>query len=164
MSRQIIAITQVTLDGVMQGPGGPDLLLGRRTYDIWIDYWPKQEGPIAAAFGNATKYVVTRKTDPLTWETSKRIGADVVGEVRKLKATDGPPLHVWGSGKLLQTLMGARLVDEHRIWLFPLVLGQGKRLFEEGLPRHELGLFDTRRTAKGVVLNTYRALASGALS
>ncbi|HET6362476.1 MAG TPA: dihydrofolate reductase family protein, partial [Gemmatimonadota bacterium] len=171
MMRKVIAITQVTLDGVMQGPGGPeedprngftlggwampffdeaggqaidetiagpfDMLLGRRTYEIFASYWPHQgDNPIAKAFNKATKYVVTRTLDKIEWKPSKRLGDDVVDELRGLKASDGPEFHVWGSGNLLQTLIAAELVDEHRLWVFPVVLGQGKRLFENGLPPH----------------------------
>lgn len=190
--RKITAITQVTLDGVMQAPGGPeedptngfthggwampyfdddggrtvgeviadelDLLLGRRTYEIFAAYWPKHgdDNPIAKAFNKATKYVVTRSLDRLDWESSQRIDGDVVEEVRQLKASDGPALQVWGSSVLLQTLIAADLVDEHRIWIFPLVLGEGKRLFENGLPPRGLTLVETRSTPRGVLVNTYR--------
>lgn len=189
--RKLIAITHVTLDGVMQSPGGPeedprsgfthggwvmpfsddalnqaigetiagefDMLLGRRTYEIFAAYWPYQGGnPIATAFNKATKYVVTRSLDQLDWETSLQIGGDVVDEIRRLKASDGPPLHIWGSGELLQTLIAADLVDEYRIWIFPLVLGEGKRLFENGVPARGLTLVETRSTPRGVLVNTYR--------
>ena len=193
--RKIIAITQLSLDGVMQAPGGPeedptngfphggwfmrhgdegvmqaldetiagkfDLLLGRRTYDIWNSYWPHHgDNPIGQAFNRAAKYVVTTRRDPLTWEKSHRLGGDVVKELRQLKAAKGPALHVWGSGKLLQTLMAAGLVDEHRLWIAPVVLGQGKRLFENGLPLRSLKLLSSRSTPKGVLINTYRPIAS----
>jgi dihydrofolate reductase len=189
--RKIIAITQVTVDGVMQAPGGPDedrrngfphggwampfvddaakqvigetiadefdMLLGRWTYDLFAGYWPKQgDNPIAKAFNKAIKYVVTRTLDQPDWKTSQRISGDVVEEIRRLKASDGPMLHVWGSGTLLQTLMAADLVDEHRLWVFPVVLGQGKRLFEDGIPPRRLSLVTTRSTPSGVLLNTYR--------
>ena len=189
--RKIIAITQVTLDGVMQSPGGPeedpsngfthggwamsfgddvlgqviaetiagefDMLLGRRTYEIFAAYWPNQgDNPIAKAFNKATKYVVTRSLDQLDWEHSRRIGGNVVDEVGRLKASDGPALHIWGSSELLQTLIAAELVDEYRLWVFPLVLGKGKRLFENGVPPRRLSLVATRSTARGVLLNTYR--------
>jgi len=192
VSREIIAITQVTLDGVMQGPGGPeedpsngftgggwampffddegsraidetiggefDLLLGRRTYEIWVSYWPKHDdNPIGKAFNKAKKYVVTRTLDRLDWKHSQRIGGDVVEEIRRLKESDGPPLHVWGSSELMQTLTAAGLVDEYRIWLFPVLVGKGKRLFEDGVPSRVFSLVATRRTPSGVLLNTYRA-------
>lgn len=188
---RLIAISQLTLDGVMQSPGGPgedprdgfthggwamsfgddalsqviaetiadefDMLLGRRTYEIFAAYWPRHgDGPIGTAFNKATKYVVTRTLDRFDWEHSRRIGGDVVNEVRKLKASDGPPLHVWGSGELLQTLMAAGLVDEHRLWIAPLLLGEGRRLFREGSPPRGLALVGTRTTPKGVLVTTYR--------
>jgi dihydrofolate reductase len=191
MMRKIVSITQVTLDGVMQSPGGPeedprngfthggwamryvddtgrqaigetiagefDMLLGRRTYEIFAAYWPNQgDNPIAKAFNKATKYVVTRRLDRLGWKNSQRLGGDAVEGVRQLKASDGPALHVWGSGELLQTLIAAELVDEYRIWVFPLVLGEGKRLFEKGVPPRGLSLVGTRSTPSGVLLNTYR--------
>lgn len=192
--RQLIAITQVTLDGVMQAPGGPDedprngfthggwampfvdaaasqvigetiagafdMLLGRRTYEIFAGYWPKQSGSIAKAFNKATKYVATRTLDRLEWRDSQRIGDDVEEEVRRLKASDGPALHIWGSSKLLQTLIGADLVDEYRLWIAPVVLGEGKRLFESGVPPRGLSLVATRSTPKGVLVNTYRVAGS----
>ena len=189
--RQIIAITQVTVDGVMQAPGGPeedrrngfthggwampfvddaanqvigetiagefDMLLGRWTYELFAAYWPKQgDNPIAKAFNKATKYVVTRTLDQLDWKTSRRISGDVVDELRRLKASDGPVLHIWGSSELLQTLIAAELVDEYRLWVFPVVLGEGKRLFENGVPPRRLSLVATRSTPSGVLLNTYR--------
>ena len=189
--RKIIAITQVTVDGVMQAPGGPeedprngfshggwampflddtlkqvvgetiadefDMLLGRWTYDIFAAYWPNQgDNPITKAFNKATKYVVTRRLDQLDWKNSQPIGGDVVDELRRLKASDGPALHIWGSGDLLQTLIAAELVDEYRLWVFPVVLGEGKRLFENGVPPRGLSLVATRSTPRGVLLNTYR--------
>jgi dihydrofolate reductase len=188
--RKIIAITQVTLDGVMQAPGGPeedpsngfthggwampfvdeaaskvigetiagefDMLLGRRTYEIFAGYWPNQgDHPIAKAFNNATKYVVTRSLDRFDWEKSQRIDGDVVEEIRQLKVSDGPVLHIWGSSELLQTLIAAELVDEFRIWIFPVVVGEGKRLFENGVPPRGLTLVETRSTPSGVLVNTY---------
>jgi dihydrofolate reductase len=191
MMRKIITITHVTLDGVMQSPGGPeedptngfthggwampffdddagqaigeivagefDMLLGRRTYDIFASYWPNHgDNPIGKAFNKATKYVVTHSLDQLAWKESQRIGGDVVDELRRLKASDGPELHVWGSSELLQTLIAAELVDEYHLWVFPLVLGEGKRLFEHGVPPRSLSLITTRSTPSGVLLNTYR--------
>lgn len=187
--RSIIAITQVTLDGVMQAPGGPEedpsngfthggwamphgdaalmqvigeimagefgMLLGRRTYDIFAGYWPKHDdNPIGKAFNKATKYVVTRGRAPLDWKTSQRIIS--VDEVRRLKASKGPELHVWGSSTLLQALIAADLVDEYRLWVAPVVLGKGKRLFESDVPARGLTLVETRSTTKGVLINTYR--------
>ena len=134
-----------------------DMLLGRRTYEIFAAYWPNQgDNPIAKAFNKATKYVATRSLDQLDWENAQRMGGDVGDEVRRLKASDGPPLHIWGSSELLQTLIAAERVDEYRILIFPLVLGEGKRLFENGIPPRSLSLVATRSTPSGVLANTYR--------
>lgn len=134
-----------------------DMLLGRRTYEIFASYWPNQgDHPIAKAFNKATKYVVSRSLERLDWEKSQRIAGDVVSEVPQLKASDGPELHIWGSGELLQTLIGANLIDEYRIWIFPVVLGKGKRLFEKGVPAFAVTLTETRSTSTGVILNTYQ--------
>jgi dihydrofolate reductase len=189
--RKIIAITHLSIDGVLQSPGGPeedpqggfthggwgmlfdddlvpkvlrklmagkfDLLLGRRTYDIFAGYWPRHaDNFIGEAFGKAVKYVVTRGAKPLPWQESVRIGGKAVEAIRKLKRTQGPDLHVWGSGNLLQTLIRARLVDEHRILVYPAVLGYGKRLFEPGTPPHRLKLVESKAGSGGVVINTYR--------
>jgi dihydrofolate reductase len=189
--RKIIAVTQVTLDGVMQAPVGPeedpsngfthggwamplvdddgrkvigqtiarefDMLLGRRTYEIFAGYWPNQgDNPIAKAFNKATKYVVTRSLHRLDWKKSQRIDGDVVEEVQMLKASEGPELHVWGSSELLQALIAAEFVDEYRLWVFPVVLGEGKRLFENGVPPRTLTLVEARHTSTGVLVNTYR--------
>jgi dihydrofolate reductase len=188
--RKIIAITQVSLDGVMQAPGGPeedpsngftqggwampflddglhqaigetiagefDMLLGRRTYEIFAAYWPNHaDGPIGMAFNKATKYVVTRSLDRFDWKKSQRIDGDVVEEVRQIKASDGSALHIWGSSELLQALIAADLVDDYRVWVFPLVLGKGKRLFENGVPPRGLTLVETRSTPRGVLVNMY---------
>jgi dihydrofolate reductase len=113
------------------------------------------DNPIAKSFNKATKYVVTRSLHRFDWEKSQRIDGDVVEKVRQLKASDGPALYIWGSSEFLQTLIAARLVDEFRIWVFPLVLGEGKRLFESGVPPLGLTLVKTRSTPKGVLVNTY---------
>jgi len=187
--REIIVITQITLDGVVQGPGGPeedprngfthggwampfidgvvqqvldetiagefDLLLGRWTYELWTSYWPKHtDHPVGKAFDKAKKYVVSRSLDHLDWKNSERLSG--VDDVRRLKASEGPALHVWGSSVLLQALIAADLVDEYRMWIVPVVLGEGKRLFERGVPARGLSLVETRSTPKGVLLNTYR--------
>jgi dihydrofolate reductase len=132
--------------------------LGRRTYQIFAGYWPHQEGDnaIAKAFNKARKYVASRSLDRLDWERSQKIGGDIVGDLRRIKASDGPDLHVWGSSELLQTLIAADLVDEYRMWVFPVVLGEGKRLFGHGLPPRALALVATQSTPKGILLNTYR--------
>jgi len=133
-----------------------DLLLGRRTYEIWAAYWPYANHPIANAFNKVAKYVVTKSLGSLDWANSHPLGGDVVDEIRRLKASDGPALHIWGSSQLLQTLIAAQLVDEFRVWIYPVVLGKGKRLFEEGGPAFGLTLVESRPTSKGTLLNTYR--------
>jgi dihydrofolate reductase len=134
-----------------------DLLLGRRTYEIWAAFWPYAgDHPIANVFNKAAKYVVTNSLDKFDWVNTHGISGDAVEGVRRLKASDGPELHIWGSSELLQTLIAAQLVDEFRVWVYPLILGKGKRLFEEGVPPCALTLVESRRTSKGILLNTYR--------
>lgn len=187
---KIIAITQLSIDGVMQAPGGPEedpssdfkhggwfmhygddmlhetiseiisgefeMLLGRRTYDIFASYWPlHDDDPIGKAFNKAKKYIATRTLDHLDWNNAQ-ILRDVVGEVGRLRASEGPEIHIWGSSNLLQTLISAGLVDEHRLWIAPVVLGGGKRLFENGVPAGAMSLVDTKVTSTGMIINTYR--------
>ena len=193
--RKILANAHVSLDGVVQSPGGPDedprngfayggwtapygddrsgelltatmaepfdLLLGRRTYEIFAAYWPYHgDNPIGERFNAATKYVVTRSLDHLDWENSERIsgdtGSDVAQAIARLKSGDGPDIHLWGSSELLQALTAAGLIDEYRLWIYPLVLGRGKRLFERDVPAQALTLVDTKTTSTGVMFNTYR--------
>ena len=131
-----------------------------RAYEIFAACWPNQGDNPTKAFNKATKYVVTCNLDQFDWENSLPIRGDVVDEVHRLKASDGPALHIWGSSELLQTLIVAELADEHRIWVFPLVLGEGKRLFESGVPPGRLALVETRSTPNGVLINTYRPAGS----
>jgi dihydrofolate reductase len=140
-----------------------DLLLGRRTYEIWAAFWPyagAAASPIANAMNKATKYVVTNSLDSFDWVNTQRISGDAVEEVRRLKASEGPDLHLWGSSKLLQTLMAAQLADEFLVFVYPVVLGKGKRLFEAGVPPFGLTLVESRRTSMGILLNTYRLAGS----
>ncbi len=187
---KIIAITQLSIDGVMQAPGGPEedpsnefkyggwfmhygddmlheiiseiisgdfeMLLGRRTYDIFASYWPlHDDDPIGKAFNKAKKYVTTRTLEHLDWNNAQVL-RDAVEEVGRLRASEGPEIHIWGSGNLLQTLISAGLVDEHRLWIAPVVLGGGKRLFENGVPAGALSLVDSKVTSTGMIINTYR--------
>ena len=190
--RKIIAITHLTLDGIMQSPGAPqedprngfthggwampfgddtlnkvlgeltagefDMLFGRRTYEMLGSFWPYQgDNPTTRAFNKATKYVVTRTLRHLDWENSRAIdGNDFVNEVRRLKASDGPVLHIWGSSQLMQTLIAADLIDEYLLWIVPIILGKGKRLFENGVPPRSLRLVKTQSTSTGVLVNTYQ--------
>jgi dihydrofolate reductase len=165
--RKLIVSTFLTLDGVMQAPGGPeeddsdgfahggwsvsywddqmgqvmteamsapfDLLLGRTTYDIFAAYWPHAtEEPGAKPLNDATKHVASRSHQMLEWGPSVLIEGDAAEGVARLKKEDGPELQVHGSGNLIQTLMRHSLVDEYRLWIFPLVIGSGKRLFSDG--------------------------------
>lgn len=189
--RELIANTFVTVDGVMQAPGGPeedpaggfshggwsvgywdegmqsvmgelmgtpfDLVLGRRTYEIFAAHWPHAgDDPAAAPLNRAAKHVATRTLTELEWQNSFVIGGDVPDGVRALKAQDGPELQVHGSANLLQTLFAHGLVDELRLWTFPVVLGTGKRLFEAGVPADGLELAGSRTFSSGVVYAVYR--------
>ena len=188
--RTLTANTFMSLDGVMQAPGGPeedpaggfahggwsagywddamgavmgeamghpfDLVLGRRTYEIFAAHWPFSPEPEAAPLNAATKHVASRTLTEVTWENSRLLGDDVPGAVRALKDGDGPELQVHGSANLLQTLLAEGLVDELRVWTFPVVLGGGKRLFEPGLPAGGLTLTGSQVSSTGVVIATYR--------
>ena len=188
--RRLMVTTFLTLDGVMQAPGGPgeddsgdftfggwsvnywdermrefmtqtmsvpfDLLLGRRTYDIFVTYWPDApEEAGSKPLNDATKYVASRGRPTLDWKESVLIEGDAAEGVAALKRTDGPELQVHGSGNLIQTLMANDLVDEYRLWVFPLVLGSGKRLFADGAIPSGLKLVDSTVSTTGVVIGTY---------
>jgi dihydrofolate reductase len=133
-----------------------DLVLGRRTYDIFAAYWPNaSEQAGAKPLNDATKYVASRGRPSLTWERSVLIDGDTAEGVAKLKQEDGPELQVHGSGNLVQTLMHHELVDEYRLWVFPVVIGSGKRLFADGAIPGSLRLLDTKVSTTGVVIGTY---------
>jgi dihydrofolate reductase len=188
--RELIVNTFLTLDGVMQAPGGPeeddsggftyggwsvnywdeqmrqvmteamstpfDLVLGRRTYDIFAAYWPHApEEAGAKPLNDATKYVVSRNRPTLEWEKSVLIEGDAAEGIAALKKEDGPELQVHGSGNLIQTLMRYNLVDRYRLWVFPLVIGSGKRLFSDGTIPSGLKLVDSQVSTTGVVIGTY---------
>ena len=188
--RRLIVTTFLTLDGVMQAPGGPeedpsdgfayggwsvnywddvmarfqaqamrgpfDLVLGRKTYDIFAAYWPTapEEGG-GKPLNDATKYVASRGRPNLDWSKSVLFEGDAAEAVAALKQTNGPELQVHGSGNLVQTLLRHNLVDLYRLWGFPLVLGSGKRLFSEGTIPAGLKLVDTTVSSTGVVIGTY---------
>jgi dihydrofolate reductase len=150
-------------DEVMNGAMGEtmsrpfDLLLGRKTYEIFAAHWPHAgDNPITQLFNKATKYVASRTLAGLDWVNSQILEGDVAKAVARLKAGEGPELQVHGSANLLQTLIGAGLIDEHRVWIFPVVLGSGKRLFEAGAPPHALSLAKSTLSTTGVVMNSYR--------
>ncbi len=180
----------ISLDGVMQAPGGPeedtsggfthggwtapyvdesfgkiidkelsvpfDLLLGRKTYDIWAAYWPTQAGSIADPFNKAKKYVVSDTAVNLTWKESVLVSDDVAAKIKTLKAQDGPVFHVWGSSVLIQTLLKNDLVDELRLRIFPVTLGAGKRLFADGTIPATFTLIDSQALPSGVLLANYK--------
>jgi dihydrofolate reductase len=138
-----------------------DLLLGRRTYDLWAEFWPKVKGgPFADGLNAATKYVATHRPDSLGWGPVKDLGADILDGVRRVKATDGPDLIVWGSSTLASVLLGQGLVDEVVLIVYPVLLGQGIRLFSESADPRELALVSTKSTSTGVLITTYRHVES----
>jgi dihydrofolate reductase len=189
--RKLIVLTFVSLDGVMQAPGGPeedrsggfkyggwtfpyfddfagkvmgeqmsgpfDLLLGRKTYQIFASYWPnaKPDDLGAAPLNHAKKYVVSRKSMKLTWANSFLITGNVVRQIKKLKEQDGPVIQVHGSGNLIQTLLKNDLVDEFWLKTFPVTLGKGKRLFAEGTIPAAFRLIDSQVSPKGVIVARY---------
>lgn len=200
--RKIVVSAFVSLDGVMQAPGGPeedtsggfkhggwtvkffdealgasvgeifatpfDLLLGRKTYDIFAAHWPRlaaetppagiDEGElaIARAFDGATKYVATHRPESLSWRNSEALGRDVVTRLRQLKNRKGPILLVQGSSDLIQTLLADDLIDEIRLFIFPLALGKGKRLFGEGTVPGAFKLVGSTTSPTGVLVATYQ--------
>ncbi len=184
--RKIIVLSFITLDGVMQAPGGPeedtrgdfvygrwtvpyfdealgetmteqmgrpfDLLLGRKTFEIFAAYWPDQESPI----NDAIKYVATNTLTEHPWHKTVILSGDVVGKVGALKQQDGPDLQVHGSGELVQTLLRHDLVDELWLKIFPVTLGQGQRLFAQGTMPAAFTLVEASATPAGVIAATYR--------
>jgi dihydrofolate reductase len=189
--RKLIVSAFVSLDGIMQAPGGPeedptggftlggwmfnfadesmdlsesgfdgkdrDLILGRRTYEIFEAYWPYQpdDHPIAKVLNAAKKYVASRTRTKLHWNNSVLLRGDVAEAVSSLKAESGPDLQIIGSSHLIQTLQAVSLIDEYNVWTFPVVLGQGKRLFSDTLKPSALRLVRSQVSATGVVMSTY---------
>jgi dihydrofolate reductase len=188
--RNLAVQTFMTLDGVMQAPGGPeedpsggfthggwavphfddavgeivdewmgrsfDLVLGRKTYEIFAAHWPYAEGPMAEMLNSAAKYVASTTLDTLEWNNSTVIEGDVTAGVARLKEQDGPELQVMGSSDLIQTLLDGDLVDELRLMTFPVVLGQGKRLFGDGTIPATFEVVSTKSSTTGVLMSTYR--------
>lgn len=133
-----------------------DLLLGRTTYDIFASYWPDHiDGPIGRKFCEATKYVASRRSPTLSWEKSVLLENDVARSVADLKAQDGPELQVYGSGNLIQTLRAYGLIDRYLLWIHPVVVGFGKRLFPEGSAPGALRLVDSTVSTTGVMIGSY---------
>ncbi len=136
---------------------GFDLLLGRRTYDLWAGFWPKMKGgPFADNLNAATKYVATHRRDGLEWGPVGDLGADVMEGIRRLKSQDGPDLIVCGSASLTSVLLEQGLVDEIVLAVYPLLLGRGKRCFSDNADARDFTLVSTKATPTGVLLNRYR--------
>ena len=185
--RKLAINTFMSLDGVMQSPGGPDedptggftlggwganyfddemmarvaesppyeLLLGRGTYEIFAAHWPYDEGPIADQLNGTRKHVASTTLKELDWNNSTLIEGDLAEYVAELKRQDGPEIQVHGSPGLIQTLLEHDLIDEFRIWIFPLVIGTGKRCFGDGAIPAGLELVDSKVSQTGVTINTY---------
>ena len=138
-----------------------DLLLGRKTYEMFAAFWPRLHGgsPDAEKMNKANKFVVTTTLSKLEWENSEPVTGDIAAEVSRLKDQDGPLLQVHGSWQLIQTLLAHGLVDEFRIWIFPVVVGPGKRLFDQGTAPAGLTLIKTDSCPSGAVMNIYRHVA-----
>jgi dihydrofolate reductase len=185
--RKLIVNTYMSLDGIMQAPGGPDedptggftlggwgvnyfddemmqrvaesapyeLLLGRGTYEIFAAHWPHDEGPIADQLNSTRKYVASTTLERVDWSNSTLIEGDVAEYVKRLKGEDGPELQVHGSPGLIQTLLEHDLIDEYRLWIFPLAIGTGKRFFGAGTMPIALKLVDSNVTKTGVTINVY---------
>lgn len=134
-----------------------ELVLGRKTYEIFEAYWPYQpeDDPIAMTLNSAKKYVASRTLTSVQWNNSSLLGADIVSAITLLKAQPGLNLQVVGSGNLVQTLHAASLIDEYHVWTYPVVLGHGKRLFENGARPCALRLVASKVTKAGVVMSTY---------
>lgn len=133
-----------------------DLLLGKTTYDIFAGYWPHQRGTIADPFNKATKYVVSDRPVNLTWKESVLINEDVVAKIKNLKKEDGPTLQVWGSGKLVQTLLKNDLIDELHLRIFPVTIGTGQRLFEDGTIPASFEVSESGVLSSGIIIANYK--------
>ena len=133
-----------------------ELLIGRRTYEIFAAHWPFiKDDPVANLFNKINKYVVSESLDKVEWENSVLIKDDVVNKIKKLKNRDGAELQVHGSSNLIQTLIINDLIDEFRLWTFPLVIGNGKKLFGEGTIPSNLKLINTKVSSTGVIISAY---------
>jgi dihydrofolate reductase len=189
--RKLVVNTYVTLDGVMQAPGGPEedptgnfkyggwsfnywddmmgkvmsefmekpfeLLLGRRTYEIFATHWPYiKNDPTADKFNATKKYVVSKTITKLNWKNSYLIKNNIATEINELKKQDGPELQVHGSSNLIKTLINENLVDLINIWTFPLTVGKGEQLFGDGTNAINLKLIDIKSSSTGVIISTYQ--------
>lgn len=186
--RKVIVLEHLSLDGVIQGPGGPgedtsggfayggwitpysdevlgtalrkqmnqpfDLLLGRTTFDIWEPYWP-QRGDVWPGVNTATKYVASNTRTSSEWQPTVFLNGDIAGKVAEIKRRQGPDLHVWGSGGLLQTLLKHNLVDTFWLMIYPITLGVGKRLFADGTIPAAFRVTESEVTPNGVIVVNY---------
>ncbi|HEY1081409.1 MAG TPA: dihydrofolate reductase family protein [Prosthecobacter sp.] len=135
-----------------------DLLLGRHTYDLWSEFWPKAPpSPMADALNTATKYVATHRPESLAWGPFQSLGTDIVAGIRRLKSQDGPDLILWGSSTLTSTVLEHGLADELLLIVYPVLLGTGKRLFAEGTPARAFELVHTQPMPSGILFTTYKA-------
>jgi len=153
------AFEDAAMDLSAAGFDGKDreLLLGRKTYEIFAAYWPRQpkDNPIARTFNAARKHVASRTVRSLQWNNSSLLGRDIVLAITALKAQPGYDLQIIGSGNLIQTLQAASLIDEYNVWTYPVVLGRGKRLFENAAKPGALRLVASRTSTTGVVMSRY---------
>lgn len=147
-----------TMQGMIKQLSMPfDLLLGRKTYDIFASYWPKhKEAFVGKPFDECTKYVVSHSEIELPWRNSKLVSGDVVDQLKQLKAGDGPMLQVHGSGNLIQTLLKNDMVDELWLKIFPLTLGSGKKLFSGGAVPAAFEMTESNITDNGVIFANYK--------
>jgi len=134
-----------------------DVLLGRRTYDLWSGYWPKASGPMADRLRAATKYVVTHRPESLVWGRFEGLGPDLVEGVRRIKAMEGPDLVLSGSSTLTSAVLEHGLADELVLLVNPVLLGKGKRLFAEGTPPRAFTVVSTLALPSGILINHYKA-------
>src|SRR5919205_1860513 len=135
-----------------------DLLLGRRTYDLLSDFWPKApSSPMADRLNVATKYVITHRPESLEWGPFEGLGPDIVEGIRRIKSQDGPDIILWGSSTLTSTLLEHGLADEVLLVVYPVLLGTGKRFFAEGTPPRAFALESTKTLPTGIVINAYKA-------
>lgn len=134
-----------------------ELLLGKTTYDIFASYWPtaKTDLEVADPFNRTKKYVVSHESFKPSWQNSACVTGDVVTRLKQLKQEDGPDLWVWGSGNLIQTLLEHHLIDRMHLWVYPITIGTGKRLFAEGTQPENFKLVDSRISTTGVIFATY---------
>ncbi|HEX8916974.1 MAG TPA: dihydrofolate reductase family protein [Chloroflexota bacterium] len=186
--RKVVALEQISLDGVIQGPGGPDedtsggfahggwvapysddvletvmkmqlnrpfdLLLGRKTFEIWARYWP-QHADTWPGVKTATKYVASNTMTSHEWQPSVFLNGNIAEKVAKIKQQQGPDVHVWGSGNLMQTLIKHDLVDAFWLMIYPITLGGGKRLFADGTIPAAFKLTESQVTPKSVIVVNY---------